>query len=224
MTENESSIPLQNLRTRRIQLFSDNFFCSLENKVQENIRAVGGSLHWTFHFAHNPDRSDETGTLLVAVLVDPDFDSRTNLRTFEDIVADRDGKIRSCAAVHFSYDGEPEINVLQMFTRADCSGRRLSVQLLALCLMRLLREKSFVEGAPVDWRQVMVRLDDCTDVPPPRNIFYRLGFRVYSDLMSQFVRWNQWIEQSFDPENRPYPDERRALFLQELLWSLSNFL
>jgi len=66
-----------------------------------------------------------------------------------------------------------------------------------------------------------VELDDSTGVNPPKNIYYRLGFKVRDEKTHRFINWDTWLERYKHLSN---PSEERRIPLRLLLKNLESFL
>lgn len=150
--------------------------------------------------------------------------STAHLQCYHDLLRDQDGTLESFVGIIFEKSSaslETSFSVLTMYTRTDKQGSRMGSKLLATCLLDIMDNPLFCD---VDWSAVQVNLDDCTEVDPPRNLYYCLGFQVWSNMLEQFVSWNQWMDQDYNLATCPNPDERRRIGLRDLLWNLSQFL
>lgn len=226
----QSSIPLRPMHRARFfpPAFLQGFQSYLEQSLQQIQDSMNCRLQWVSRYRAGDDR-DRDRRLFCAILVDNRAcQSRSEeddlFQSFEQVVEDKDGSVYACSAVYFDNEEDNDnesVSVMQMWCKPELAGHRLSCQLLCLCLLRMI---ATIDSSSVDWTRVQVKLDDCTEVLPPRNLYYRLGFRVWNPAMEQFVRWDEWQEQCFDPVHRPYPDEQRQTMLQDLLWNLTCFL
>lgn len=171
--------------------------------------------------------SEDDSFFVGAALVNTSSSSHVHLSFYRDLLLDREDQIQSFVAIMFrrvpllSDDSETTFSVLNMCTRKSERGQRMCSKLLALCLLEVMDNPQF---SSIDWSAVSVDLDDCTEVHPPRNLYYRLGFHVWSKATDQFVSWNRWMDQDYDMVLCPNPDERRRIALRDLLWNLSQFL
>lgn len=65
-----------------------------------------------------------------------------------------------------------------------------------------------------------VELDDSTGVNPPKNIYYRLGFKVRDEKTNRFINWDTWLERYKHLSN---PSEERRIPIRVLLKNLESF-
>jgi hypothetical protein len=87
--------------------------------------------------------------------------------------------------------------------------RQGTVVLKALCYFV---EKHFPNIKNVD-------LDDSTGIDPPRNIYYRLGFKVRDEKTHAYIKWDTWLGRYKHLSN---PSEERRISLSTLLKNLDK--
>lgn len=152
------------------------------------------------------------------VLARCDFDDR-RLASFADVlrIDPSDPGIISFAFASLSRDNRM-ISVMNLFTNPLYSGHRFACSLL----FQVLAHFSAKLGDHV--HSSMVELDDTTAIDPPTNLYFRLGFEVFSDSAQAFVSWKEWLRTDFDFVERPNPDERRRMLTTNLLDSLCFFV
>lgn len=92
------------------------------------------------------------------------------------------------------------------------SGQRLGTYLmLQVCKFILYRFPQ------IRW----VKLDDCSGILPPRNIYFKLGFQVKDEKRKNlYCSWDLWLKKY----DLPNPSEERRILLSTLFSNLKNFL
>jgi hypothetical protein len=59
-----------------------------------------------------------------------------------------------------------------------------------------------------------VELDDSTGVNPPKNIYYKLGFKVRDKVTKNFIKWDTWLSRYKGVDN---PSEERRIDIHSLV-------
>ena len=59
-----------------------------------------------------------------------------------------------------------------------------------------------------------VDLDDSTGVNPPKNIYYKLGFKVRDEITNNFINWDTWLNRYKGVDN---PSEERRIEIRKLV-------
>jgi hypothetical protein len=223
-------IPLRDMRSAT--LFPSAFMHGFEEyvlaKIQTTCRTFSYKVHRVQQVVPITTMEDDANpvasecVLLSVAIIPSEYDADTNLKTFSDILNDCDQQVAALCVLSANAS-EGVVRIVNMFRSEQLVGSRIACALVSLLLFDVLKRQDWRH---VDWSKAMVELDDCTGVEPPRNVYYRLGFKVWSKLMEQFVSWDTWYVQ------RPYevdsigmnPDERREILLRDLVWNLSSLL
>ena len=64
-----------------------------------------------------------------------------------------------------------------------------------------------------------VELDDSTGVNPPKNIYYRLGFKVRDEVNQNFIKWDTWLSRYKNVDN---PSEERRIDIHTLMTNIKT--
>lgn len=106
---------------------------------------------------------------------------------------------KNCVYIHTLYSKKP--------------GERLGTFLMSKMCDHIFRFQP-----NIDW----VELDDSTGVNPPKNIYYKLGFKVKDDKSMRYVSWNTWLSRYSKTKNNP--SEERRINLYTLNLNLQRYL
>ena len=63
-----------------------------------------------------------------------------------------------------------------------------------------------------------VDLDDSTGVNPPKNIYYKLGFKVRDQVRKNFINWGTWLSRYKGVDN---PSEERRIDIRTLVKNIN---
>lgn len=63
-----------------------------------------------------------------------------------------------------------------------------------------------------------VDLDDSTGVNPPKNIYYKLGFKVRDQVTKNFINWGTWLSRYKGVDN---PSEERRINIYTLVKNIN---
>lgn len=85
-------------------------------------------------------------------------------------------------------------------------------------LISKMCEHVFLTYPQIQW----VELDDSTGVNPPRNIYYKLGFKVRDENNYRFISWDTWLSRYSKTKNNP--SEERRINLYSLNLNVQRYL